>query len=405
LFLANALNQSAFGTLIQAVGIGLLALLCFFLGRSTPRRHLSYWAWGWASLSLALLALYGAFLLPELRASLESIYCLGEYVFVVLLVGGLRSYSSGRALPRRSLLLLLPGLLLALLLPRLSSVFSVRFIPQALVLALGFGAALLEVERARRWRGTSPGLSVTTVALVLLTLDFAHYVPTLLWVHLSHQDMPLVYSAYTPIYDLMFEVLLGFGMVTLVLEEARREVESAHRELLAAQQKLEQAARVDSLTEALNRHAFYSLIEDRRSERPATGTVAIVDLDDLKPINDGHGHPAGDAAIRQVAKAIRAVVRPDDLVFRWGGDEFLVLLPGVAEAEAARRLARLEDGLRGVALPGVPASLDLRVSHGVAGFSTALGLEAAIAVADSAMYASKRARKGPAARSAAGLGG
>src|SRR5205823_2263991 len=80
-----------------------------------------------------------------------------------------------------------------------------------------------------------------------------------------------------------------------------------------------------------NRHAFYSLVEDarRQGSTPPEGTVALVDIDSLKPINDAYGHAAGDESIRAVATAIRSIVRAADLVIRWGGDEFLVILIGL----------------------------------------------------------------------------
>ncbi|HMP59961.1 MAG TPA: GGDEF domain-containing protein, partial [Gemmatales bacterium] len=160
-------------------------------------------------------------------------------------------------------------------------------------------------------------------------------------------------------------------------------------------QRLARQAQSDAMTEALNRHAFYTLIESRRSglSVPGDGALAVLDLDHLKPLNDQFGHAAGDAAIRAVAKAVRSIIRPDDLLFRWGGDEFLVILPNVPADEAERRLATLASKLRGTELPGVGEPVDLDVSYGVASFTTLGGIEAAMAQADAAMYAHKADRK------------
>jgi diguanylate cyclase (GGDEF)-like protein len=105
------------------------------------------------------------------------------------------------------------------------------------------------------------------------------------------------------------------------------------------------------------------------------------------------GHAAGDASIRAVAKAIRSLVRPDDLVIRWGGDEFLVILISVPEEEAARRLDQLGDALRETPLPGAATPVALKVSFGVATFGAARPLERAIETADRAMYARKQRTK------------
>lgn len=141
----------------------------------------------------------------------------------------------------------------------------------------------------------------------------------------------------------------------------------------------------------LNRHAFYSLIEGQRTSKalPPPGCVAVVDVDGLKPINDTLGHASGDAVIRAAAGAIRSLVRADDLVFRWGGDEFLVVLVGVSDEEAKRRLAMLNELLARVPVPGCPEPLTVSVSFGVAPFSAELPLERAIDNADAAMYERK----------------
>ena len=97
-----------------------------------------------------------------------------------------------------------------------------------------------------------------------------------------------------------------------------------------------------------------------------------MDLDALKAVNDTFGHAAGDAAIRAVARAIRQIVRADDLVFRWGGDEFLAVLFGVSEEEARRRLDGLDSMLDVVPVPGSPEPLAVSVSAGVSTFA-ALG--------------------------------
>ena len=157
------------------------------------------------------------------------------------------------------------------------------------------------------------------------------------------EPLPVIYLDFRASYEWLLEMLLAFGTVILVMEDVRREAESANAELRAATERLEHLARTDPLTESLNRHAFYSLVEsDRDSELVPTGCVCLLDIDNLKPLNDTLGHSAGDDAIRAVSKAIRSVVRPDDLVFRWGGDEFLAVLYGVTEAETRGRLNRCQ---------------------------------------------------------------
>ena len=385
-------STSHLGLAIQAVGIALVAALSTFLARSVDRRYLRSWAVGWTCLATALFALLVAFRVPALAPVLEPVYFFGEYAFGFLLVAGCREFASGTRATASEAGWAVPALLLALVLPHVGTTFSTRFVVQAAIMACLFGAAFWQLERRRRTAGPGfPGLQLMSVALLALTLDFMQYVPVLGYAVRRNVALRAAYAGFTSLYDLVFEVMLAFGMVILVLKEVNRELLTANEELRQAHDRLQDQARVDPLTETLNRHAFYSLVEEaRQSGRAAEGTVALVDIDGLKPINDAWGHAAGDASIRAVAKGIRSLVRADDLVIRWGGDEFLVILISVPEEEAARRLDRLGETLRGTILPGVTTPVALTVSFGVAAFGPARPLERAIEAADRAMYTRKQ---------------
>ncbi len=180
---------------------------------------------------------------------------------------------------------------------------------------------------------------------------------------------------------------VGIGVRILDLES--RLGEAMHR--------LTQLASYDSLTGLLNRRA----IQDQAGAELARGhragqTVSLVllDLDHFKSVNDRYGHPAGDAALRHVATALRANTRSYDLVGRWGGEEFLLLLPGAGTDEAAEVADRVRAALAAepIDMPNGDR-LVLRVSAGVAGLTagTMPRLEAIVASADAALYSAKQA--------------
>jgi diguanylate cyclase (GGDEF)-like protein len=172
--------------------------------------------------------------------------------------------------------------------------------------------------------------------------------------------------------------------------EVQHELEQANLELGKRRDHLEATAQFDHLTSALNRHALYSLVGDSAGGSVFTGSAAVADIDNLKAINDQYGHIAGDAAIRAVASAIRRCIRADDLLFRWGGDEFLVLLIGVSEADARARLGGLNDELRHTELPGVRLPVSVSATLGFAPFDSAESLDEVIVLADEAMYGRKK---------------
>jgi diguanylate cyclase len=388
----DGVSLSVIGLTIQCAGIILIASLSFFMTRSIRRAFLDYWTAAWVCLSVALISLSIAFRSPTLAKLYFTLYFFGEYAFGFLFIAGCYNYATGRKPARRHWAWLVAGAGLALGLANLSTNFSVSFVPHAAILAMLFVLAFRALEPVRRKRLSSPGLSAMNIALALLAMDFLHYVPVISYSEFFHGALPGSYLQYTSIYDLILEILLGFGTLMLVMENTRHEVEAANRELRAAHDQLERLARIDPLTEALNRHAFYSLVEGQRIGSSAQrGCAVVLDIDNLKPINDSLGHAAGDAAIRAVARAVRSVIRADDLLFRWGGDEFLILFFNLNEPEARRRLSDIEVQL---ALAEVPeASAPVIVSHGLAAFAATDEIERAIDAADGAMYARKQARK------------
>lgn len=232
---------------------------------------------------------------------------------------------------------------------------------------------------------------------MLLSVNFLHDVPVFgarngLW----GITIPAAYLQYTSIFDLILEILLGFGTMMVLLEGVRREVEAVNRRLTKTHDKLELMASMDPLTEALNRHAFHSLLSRDQSgdESGTDGCVAVIDIDNLKPINDRFGHGVGDKAIRAVARAIRTLIRADDMVFRWGGDEFLVLMFKLHEEEASRRMHSLNNILEENSEQWTGSPAKISVSTGVCGFDSLTSLGDAIERADQAMYESRqRARQ------------
>lgn len=381
--------DSGVGLAIQCVGILLITLLSFFMRGSIRSVSLKYWTAAWTCLSVSLTCLYAGFHVGGNQKFFYSIYFFGEYAFGLLFVAGCRYYVTGARLSRVYLYLAAGALAIAIVLPHLSRDFNDLFLVQASILAGLFAASLASLRKSVAWKDSSPGLRVMAVALLLLTLDFLHYVPvfgsrTGAWGIM----VPSSYLQYTSIFDLLLEILLGFGTVMVLMESVRREMEAANHKLMRAHDKLELLAQMDPLTEALNRHAFHSLLSRSESgtEADSSGCVAVIDIDNLKPINDTLGHHVGDKAIRAVARAVRSLIRADDMLFRWGGDEFMVLMFKLPQTEASRRMQTLNDILFEKAALWTAAPVKISVSFGVAGFASLTQLGLAIEAADKAMY-------------------
>jgi len=388
--------DSNVGLAIQSIGILLITLLSVFMRSSIKSAALKYWTVGWASLSLALLSLIVGSHATSHQYIFYSLYLMGEYTFGLLFIAGCRNYVSAKAITGKQLGMVLPFLVLSGVLPFLSADFNNLFMVHATIMAVLFATSFFTLRFGAS--GPSPGTSVISVALLLLTAGFLHYLPLFVF-RKGFLDIavPTAYLQYTAISDMILEIVLGFGTMMLLMEAIHREAEKANKELTEARDKLELLARMDPLTEALNRHAFHSLLS--RSEGSdhveSFGCVAVLDIDNLKPINDTHGHAAGDKAIRAVARAMRSLIRADDMLFRWGGDEFLVLMFNLPESEVGRRIATMNDILEKncEAWTGLP--IKVTVSYGVAGFSSMRGLAVGIEAADQAMYAQREKVRGP----------
>jgi diguanylate cyclase (GGDEF)-like protein len=387
--------DSNVGLAIQCVGVLLITLLSLFMRSSIKSNALKYWTAAWASLSVSLLSLFVAFHLESSRTVFYSFYFLGEYVFGLLFIAGCRNQISGATLSRKYIYSLVPAIVCALILPHVSLDFNDLFMIHSGILAVLFIISYYSLHPGTREH--TPGISVMSAALLLLTIGFLHYVPVFaarkgLW----GINIPLGYLQYTSIFDLLFEILLGFGTVMVLMEGVRREIEMTNRKLLDARDKLELLVQMDPLTEALNRHAFHSLL--RRPEighdTCTSGSVAVLDIDNLKPINDTLGHSAGDKAIRAVASATRSLVRADDMLFRWGGDEFLVLMFKLPQPEASRRMEKLNKVLEENCERWLGAPFTVTVSFGVAGFTSLTDLGQAIEQADKAMYTRRNRARG-----------
>lgn len=381
--------NSAVGLAIQCVGILLLTLLSFFMRGSIRNVSLKYWTAGWTCLSISLISLFVAFLVGGSSKLFYSLYFGGEYAFGLLFVAGCRYYAKGARLSRVYLYPASAAAAIAVTLPYLSSDFNDLFLVQASILACLFAASLASLGGNVLRQEASPGLRVMGVALLLLTVDFLHYIPVFgarkgMW----GITIPTGYLQFTSIFDLLLEILLGFGTVMVLMEGVRGEMETANSNLQLAHDKLKLLAQMDPLTEALNRHAFHSLLSrnESGSEADSSGCVAVIDVDNLKSINDKLGHSAGDKAIRAVASAVRSLIRADDMLFRWGGDEFLVLMLKLPQTEASRRMHTLNDLLRENAAQWTSAPVRISVSFGVSGFASLTQLGQAIEEADKAMY-------------------
>jgi diguanylate cyclase (GGDEF)-like protein len=177
------------------------------------------------------------------------------------------------------------------------------------------------------------------------------------------------------------------------------EVERLQAELASVRAKLaelEATANIDPLLDIFNRRGFERELKRALSFVARYGTQAALvylDLDGFKPVNDTHGHAAGDAVLKAVAAMLTRHVRASDTVARLGGDEFAVLLWNLGAPQAEAKAASLEEVIAGAQVGWNGTMLSVGASAGFTLVSPGDGAAAVLARADQAMYARKAERK------------
>jgi diguanylate cyclase (GGDEF)-like protein len=163
-------------------------------------------------------------------------------------------------------------------------------------------------------------------------------------------------------------------------------------ELEAAYRRIEELAELDELTGCLNRRCIMHTLEEEiaRSHRlNLPCSIALIDLDFFKRVNDLYGHPAGDEVLRAFAITVFANIRSIDRFGRYGGEEFLLILPDTSAEKAARLLDRLRSIIAELDWSAFSTGMRVTMSAGVAALRESEGSDSLLARADTALYASK----------------
>ena len=207
--------------------------------------------------------------------------------------------------------------------------------------------------------------------------------------HLTWQTQRVAAGDFTQRVDFMGEFSEAFNSMVKKLDVARAELEASNALLEAQKVQLEKLATTDALTAAYNRRKLNELTlaeleRVRRYGRPLS--LFILDIDHFKRVNDTYGHEAGDQVLVTLAGLLRAGIRATDSLARWGGEEFVVLSPGVtADGEA-----HLAERLRAAAAAHDHASVGtVTASFGVAEHSPGETPDELFARADRALYRAK----------------
>lgn len=230
--------------------------------------------------------------------------------------------------------------------------------------------------------GSKRGLTVVSLMLSIALVLF--FVP-LPWLELAT-------------YSLNFKIRFIAAFLALSLFAVLHEYARARNqnELIRISTRMDQLSRTDTLTTLPNRRYMIDRLETensrfRRHGRPYS--ILFGDVDNFKSINDRYGHQLGDAVLMEVALAIRGCLRQHDEVCRWGGEEFLVLLPESGQDVACEVAEKLRSAVAAIKLETNGAALPLTISFGVHTVDVEDGVDTFIHLADQKLYQAKKAGK------------
>ncbi len=201
----------------------------------------------------------------------------------------------------------------------------------------------------------------------------------------------LLLTAYSS--EFKSRLLLSFMTITFLSAFYEYSRETSYEKAVNLRQKFEQQAMHDQLTRLPNRRGAYARIEqeERRLKRHGRPfSLVLADIDHFKAINDQLGHSAGDVVLQRVASLFTERLRAQDIVSRWGGEEFLFILPETPENNALLVAEQLRSELdaRPIIIDG--NKLHITASFGVCEYSQDAPLDRALSLADSALYRAKR---------------
>lgn len=191
-------------------------------------------------------------------------------------------------------------------------------------------------------------------------------------------------------------VLVSWATLTVILrrqERRSRRYATRLRSLLDERTALRSRATVDALTGAWNRATILELLDAEARRAEVAGQpfgVIMMDLDHFKRINDSMGHPAGDRVLREAVARIRHMLRPGDEIGRYGGEEFLVVVPGAGPEAVESAAERLRCALAADPISGPQGPIPVTISAGAASVVPGTSAEGAIKEADDALLAAKQ---------------
>jgi diguanylate cyclase len=212
---------------------------------------------------------------------------------------------------------------------------------------------------------------------------------------LTDKPISMPHGTYVERFATMTVFVLTIGrcmFLGIFSSSMRQTLYKSGVELKAANKRIEELAELDELTGSFNRRCIMRMLDDeiaRANRSKAPCSIALIDLDWFKRVNDHYGHPTGDEVLRTFAITVFANIRDIDKFGRYGGEEFLLVLPDTPDDEAVRTLDRLREIIADLDWSAFSPGMQVTISAGVAMLKPDETADTFLARADRALYAAK----------------
>jgi len=205
----------------------------------------------------------------------------------------------------------------------------------------------------------------------------------------------ILFGLDIPLYPDAFKlrIVLALLLVTFLASVYEYLREKTFERMNTLSKKLEEASHQDHLTQVYNRRGIHKELENACTYYKTDNknfSLIICDIDYFKKINDNYGHIAGDEVLKKVASEIKSIIRKDDVVARWGGEEFLVLLPNASMSAAYEVGEKIRKSIENTLFTYDDHTIAMTVSIGIAEKNNELPISHIISQADAHMYAAKK---------------
>jgi diguanylate cyclase (GGDEF)-like protein len=372
-----------------SIAVQFAMVMCLFgyfllLWQMVKLREVRLWTLAWLADALALAAVFVhayASIPPSGHRITLVLYLAGKATFAILIVSGARHHLRPGVEPRMPLLFFSIfiaswSLILGFAVP---SLWQGQLAESILVgsVFLGGGITVLRNPRSSisRWLGW---------AMIFEGVLFLHSA-ALLVPALWGNRIGFAYLNYSSFFDAWAELMLALACIAVIADRREELLHYANRELLQSQQRLSRLVDTDPLTNLSNRRSLRKAMD---SVIGTGGAFIFIDINEFKQVNDLFGHRVGDATLQRLANLVVEQFRPEDHVIRWGGDEFLVVAPGMDQVSAKARVAAIREALKRPADDSPPFSIAVGIAELFPGGDPTAALEEA----DRRMFAEKRGR-------------